>query len=341
MTVEDRRMAAARAGEYAHVDLAPLRSYWHPVASSSAVGDAPVGVTLLEEDLVLFRSGDRVAAFADLCPHRGTRLSLGSVTADGCLQCPYHGWQYDVDGRCVFIPSQPKDHQRIPSKARAVQYRAEERYGLVWVALAEPRRPIPEYPEFDDPGFHTWMKFCGQRQTGAARFAENALDLAHLDFVHPGLLGDPGDAVIEPYEVKSRKGAVVMRYRKSAVGPETFASGPGEVRHEVTIDLPYTFTLRFATEIGRTVILGAHQPITRDSCALWRFESRNHALEQSDDEFIAFLDRLLPQDQAIIESQRPPMVPLELSEELHTKIADAGSVEYRRAMRQDTGMSYC
>ena len=320
--------------------LAPLRRFWHPVADASQVRDEPVAVTLLGEGLVLFRSGGAVCAFADLCVHRGTRLSLGWVTEDGCLQCPYHGWKYDAGGDCVYIPSQPGDAQRIPSRARAVAYRAEERYGLVWVALDDPLRPIPAYPWFGDPEFRTWSKYCGTREAGAARFAENALDLAHLDFVHPGLLGSPGDTVIAPYDVEVGDGTVFMRSIKRSVGPETFADGVESISRETRLEMPYTFTLIIGGHRGTTVIWGVHQPITSDRCALWRFESRDHSLDVPDQEFIDFLDVLLPQDQAVIESQRPQMVPVDLTEELHVKVADAGAIAYRRLLKEELGVEY-
>ena len=321
-------------------DLAPLRRFWHPVAESSWVADSPVAVTLLGEGLVLFRSNGAPRAFSDLCAHRGTRLSLGWVTDDGCLQCPYHGWKYDAEGTCVHIPSQPADAQRIPSRARAIAYRCEERYGLVWVALDDPMRPPPEFPWFDDPEFHTWSKFCGTRAAGAARFAENALDLAHLDFVHPGLLGTHGDTIIDPYEVEVDVGSVTMRSSKQSVGSETFAEGHETIYRETSLELPYTFTLKIDGHRGTTVIWGLHHPITSDRCALWRFESRNHSFDVPDQEFIDFLDLLLPQDQAVIESQRPQMVPVDLTEELHIKVADAGAIAYRRLLKEELGVEY-
>ena len=321
-------------------DLAPLRRFWHPVAESSWVADSPVAVTLLGEGLVLFRSNGAPRAFSDLCAHRGTRLSLGWVTDDGCLQCPYHGWKYDAEGTCVHIPSQPADAQRIPSRARAIAYRCEERYGLVWVALDDPMRPPPEFPWFDDPEFHTWSKFCGTRAAGAARFAENALDLAHLDFVHPGLLGTHGDTIIDPYEVEVDVGSVTMRSSKQSVGSETFAEGYETIYRETSLELPYTFTLKINGHRGTTVIWGLHHPIASDRCALWRFESRNHSFDVPDQEFIDFLDLLLPQDQAVIESQRPQMVPVDLTEELHIKVADAGAIAYRRLLKEELGVEY-
>ena len=55
-------------------DLRPLRSYWHPVAAESDIGDEPYGVTLLGELVVVFRGEDgTIRAVQDLCPHRGAQ----------------------------------------------------------------------------------------------------------------------------------------------------------------------------------------------------------------------------------------------------------------------------
>ena len=93
-----------------------LREYWHPVAYVSEVIDGgPLAVTLLEEPLVLARIDGQVSAFRDICVHRGTALSLGSVDENG-LRCGYHGWCYDGEGRCTKIPARPE--LKIPSRAR-------------------------------------------------------------------------------------------------------------------------------------------------------------------------------------------------------------------------------
>lgn len=75
---------------------------WHPVAYGTDVAcDAPHGTKLLNEHLVIWRTGDGTPhAMRDLCIHRGTALSLGWVK-DDCIVCPYHAWQYDADGACV------------------------------------------------------------------------------------------------------------------------------------------------------------------------------------------------------------------------------------------------
>ena len=114
-----------------------LCQYWHPVARSTEVTDKPVKVKLLDQPLALWRSNGQIAAFYDLCVHRGTPLSLGWLD-NGELVCAYHGWRYGADGSCTRIPSLPPDRS-IPAKARASSFKAEERYGLIWVCLGEPK----------------------------------------------------------------------------------------------------------------------------------------------------------------------------------------------------------
>jgi vanillate O-demethylase monooxygenase subunit len=123
-----------------------LRSCWHPVAYSDALESDPIPTTLLGESLALWRdSKGAVHASSDLCIHRGTALSLGSVQGDE-LVCPYHAWRYAADGRCTAIP-QLADPTRVPAKARIAAYRCRERYGVIWVALDQPRWDLPDVPE--------------------------------------------------------------------------------------------------------------------------------------------------------------------------------------------------
>src|SRR6266446_9894315 len=129
------------SGPGVFADTAALRACWHPVAFGHELADRPVAADLLGEPLVLWRGADqRPQANLDLCVHRGTALSLGWVSGDE-LVCPYHGWRYAGDGRCVAIP-QLEDPARVPPKARVPAFRAKERYGLIWIALDEPRWPL-------------------------------------------------------------------------------------------------------------------------------------------------------------------------------------------------------
>ena len=112
--------------------------WWHPVAALHELGDIPLAVTLLGEELVLWRdAAGAVHAFDDRCPHRGTKLSLGRVQIAGGsarLECAYHGWQFAGDGRCVHIPAVPAF---VPTAAHSVcAHAVREAHGLLWVRPA-------------------------------------------------------------------------------------------------------------------------------------------------------------------------------------------------------------
>src|SRR5947209_8409155 len=184
-------------------DRQALRRCWHPVAYADALGGEPVRVTLLGEPLVLWRdSRGAPHALTDLCIHRGTALSLGRVIDDQ-LMCPYHGWRYAADGGCKWIP-QLADPTRVPGKARVAAYQCRSRYGILWVALEEPRWPLPEVPELESP--EEWQVVpCGPFfwTADASRQVENFTDFAHFPWVHPGLLGDPERPVVPKHTVET------------------------------------------------------------------------------------------------------------------------------------------
>lgn len=330
-------VASAGNGAVRSDDLTPLRNYWHPVAADSDVGDEPLGVTLLDEPLVLFRGADGHArAFRDLCPHRGAKLSMGGVR-DGKLMCPYHGFLYDGSGRCTYIPSQPKDNQRIPSRLKLNDYRTEERYGLLWVALDEPVADIPEFPEFDDPAFHAFMGFRRTWDTSAARFIENAMDISHFPWVHAGTLGDPDHPELPAFEVTRHAHRLTYDYDWTL--PDRGGHLGNQVHYDYTIDVPFTIRIRIIGEEGDSVIFSPTMPISSDRCSMWVLFARNHSFELPDTNWIEFSAQVWDEDQGVVETQKPERLPVDLSREVHLRAADAPGIVYRDIL-SEIGLEY-
>lgn len=315
-----------------------LRNCWHPVAYSADLAENPISADLLGEPLVLWRGSDGVRAMSDLCVHRGTALSLGWVR-DGEIVCPYHGWRYAADGRCVAIP-QLADPTRVPAKARVPAYRALERYGIVWAVLGEPRWPLPEVPELEDKAWAAVRAGPYRWECDAARQVENFTDFGHFPWVHPGLLGDPDRPVVPRHEV--RTDANVLRYaivRPEAPNSDEFPvfaneqSGPPERRSTYELHLPYTIVLRLGWGGTRGMVyLFASQPVDSNRCAGYVVIGRNYDFDQPSRVLREFEDTIFGQDQVVVESQRPERVPFDLADELHLKF-DAVAVAYRKAMR--------
>ena len=85
-----------------------ITNLWYVAERSTAVAATPVRSRLLGQNVVLFRdAAGAVHCLSDICVHRGGALSQGQVLGD-CIECPYHGWQFRGDGKCVTIPAQPE-----------------------------------------------------------------------------------------------------------------------------------------------------------------------------------------------------------------------------------------
>src|SRR6186997_729443 len=81
-----------------------FRRFWIPVGFSAELGDLPLRVKILGEELVLFRDGNGNIGLLHLhCSHRGTSLEYGRIAQNGIICC-YHGWHYNVDGKILDTP---------------------------------------------------------------------------------------------------------------------------------------------------------------------------------------------------------------------------------------------
>ncbi len=165
-----------------------LADHWYVVAEGADVDNEPVAVRLLGRDLVIWRgaSGDVVAA-PDRCPHREAPLSEGSVE-DGCLVCPYHGWKFADEGRCVEVPSSGAGRP-VPPAAHLPVVAAQEKYGLVWLCLGDPVSAIPNMAAEDDDAYRRINSGVDVWSTSATRMTDNFLDISHFPYVHIGTFG--------------------------------------------------------------------------------------------------------------------------------------------------------
>jgi phenylpropionate dioxygenase-like ring-hydroxylating dioxygenase large terminal subunit len=314
-------------------DLTP---YWHPVALAEEVTRQPTRFVLLDLPIVMYRDDEGVVAFRDLCVHRGTALSLGALTEDGHLQCPYHGWEYDRTGACVRIPARPEGSP-IPRTARALAYEVQEAYGLVWVCMGEPEFPVPPFPggEYDDPEWHTFFAFKEEWDTSAGRILENFCDWTHLPFVHDGVLGSSKRAQVTPTGVTTQEDAegYSIRYSYEQIDQSELYGGGGErnIRRDFVVYLPFMAHLYKVLPTGeRNLLTMALCPHAPAKTTLYLWISRDHDLDRPDDEYRELSRFVFAQDRRVVETQRPEQIPIDLKQELHLKVPDAFSVEFRQ-----------
>ena len=146
-----------------------------------------MGVRLLGLPFVAFRDETGAAhVLANTCVHRGGDLSRGRIR-NGCVACPYHGWEYNGDGKCTRVPSLG-DNGKAPARAKVDSYPIQEKYGIVFAFLGDlpeaERPPLYDIEEYGTPEWKT-QTYVMDLAAYYERSIENGLDPIHNEFVHP------------------------------------------------------------------------------------------------------------------------------------------------------------
>jgi len=148
------------------------------------LGEVPVALCILGEDLVLFRDkSGRVGLLDRHCCHRGTSLEFGII--EGCgIRCCYHSWKFDIDGRILETPGEPAN-SKIKHTTFQGAYPALEFAGLVFAYMGPPqlKRNSPIYDAFDLPD-DRMVPYSLTYPCNWLQIFENVMDPAHGVFLH-------------------------------------------------------------------------------------------------------------------------------------------------------------
>lgn len=164
-----------------------LRRYWQPAALVDELDADPErplrALRLLGQDLVLFRDAQGRTGMVDRdCPHRGADLAYGRLE-NGGLRCVFHGWLFDVEGRCLETPAEPAG-SRLCESIRQRAYPVLEKGGVLWAYLGEGAPPVfPHFDCFVAPDSHVFA-FKGLWDCNWLQALEVGIDPAHASWLH-------------------------------------------------------------------------------------------------------------------------------------------------------------
>jgi phenylpropionate dioxygenase-like ring-hydroxylating dioxygenase large terminal subunit len=262
------------------------RQQWYPVAFLRDMDRArPTPFTLLGEDLVIWwdRAAERWQAFLDVCPHRLVPLSEGRINSAGDLECPYHGWSFDGEGRCTAMPQAMAGATPTPRRSSCRRYATAEGQGLLFVFAGDPERaperPLPLVPALEEePGAWLVQDTFRDLPMDALTLLENVLDVSHVPFTHHRTVG-------------RRENAGPVQAQRTSFGPQGFTmeweEGPrrGKLGSQHTTFLAPGLLWHDLTARGFARILTVVYavPIRRGQCRLiarfpFRFQNRLPAL---------------------------------------------------------------
>ena len=285
---------------------------------------------VFDQEIIIWKKKERIMAWENLCIHRGSRLSLGSIN-NGILKCAYHGWEYNQDAQCVKIPSQPDI--KIPKKACVKSYKVIEKMNMVWINLSKEANDFVNIKEFNESNFNHVASGPYIMNASAPRAIENFLDVAHFPFVHENHLGVKDKPMIDDYDVvSSNKGIHASNVKVFQPNPDG-TNKSGEVIYDYHVHSPFVASLgKDVSKNERFVLVFYVTPISETKSMIYTLTLMNFG--KLDDKIVRdYQDFITAQDVPIVESQRPELLPMDLQEELSIR-SDKISIAYRRYLKK-------
>ncbi len=127
-----------------------IKNQWYAIIPSREIRpDKLLAVKRLGLDLCLFRTDDgQIGCVADKCTHRGAALSKGKHKGN-CIACPFHGIEFDKDGKCKLIPANGRAAD-LESRFNVTSYFVRETHDIVYLWYGDKENATDILPFFDE-----------------------------------------------------------------------------------------------------------------------------------------------------------------------------------------------
>lgn len=319
-----------------------LKNRWYVVLESTELPQGrPVAVTRLDRRMVLWRdSRGRPAAIVDRCCHRGAALSLGACQGD-TLECPFHGFTHDPDGRVTRVPAQGRNWT-VPDRFKVDAWPTEEAHGFIWLWYG-PRPegglpPLPFFPELVQGWSWRGSSIRDPWPVHYTRAIENQLDVVHLPFVHRSTIGRGGRTLVHGPRVQEVDGGFDFWVQNVVDDGQTTPLKPDEVDPATTqvslgFRLPHLWTNRLGDKVR---IFAAFVPVDAANTVIYIRMYQKIFTVPGLDRVFNWLGkwmnlRILREDRRVVVTQEPVRTWLTMGENLIQ--GDLPIVTYRKLRR--------
>jgi len=313
-----------------------IRNQRYVVLQSKELKNKPLGVLRMGEKMVFWRNKDGEAVCnIDKCCHRWVALSLGEISKDGCLACPFHGVQFDEHGKCTLIPANGKS-AKIPPSFRIKTYRTYEHEGFIWIFWGD-QEPTTTPEFFDNVEWLEYSSMSTHRNMHYSRVIENQLDCAHVPFVHRKTIGREHKTLVNGPVVQRKWSDWFHMYVYNALDIWQKPKLP----KEITVDPENDFRLEFIfPNIWQNVInpkmhiIVAFVPIDNDNTLMYlrsyQWFIKLPILKQIFEWISMYYNRkILAEDKAIVETHYTKISSFPTPDEILFQ-ADLPIIEYRK-----------
>ena len=182
-----------------------IQNQWYAILPSKKVKmNTIVAVKRLNLELALFRNeSGELCCIVDQCTHRGAALSIGKLKGN-CIQCPFHGLEFDKNGKCTFIPANGKASTANNSRFNVKSYTVKEEHDIIYLWYGDEDKVLEAVPFFANEidGSYTYSEIEDHWASHYSRCIENQLDTVHVPIVHYNTIGKGNKTLINGPKVE-------------------------------------------------------------------------------------------------------------------------------------------
>ncbi|RZT36766.1 aromatic ring-hydroxylating dioxygenase subunit alpha [Cupriavidus agavae] len=311
-----------------------LRNYWYPVVASWQVNAAPIGITRLSQNIVVWRdSAGKVNALEDRCPHRGARLSMGWNLGDR-VACWYHGVEVGCDGQVKSVPA--VDNCPLEGRTCVRSYPVQELAGAIFLWFGD-RAPTDadalQLPEELVSEEHSHFLCVAQWDCNYRYAIDNVMDPMHGAYLHAvshSMASGEKSAVMQV--VETEHGLIFEKTGQRGVNFDWVEFGETGTMW-LRLSIPYRDKAGPGGPFG---IVGIATPIDEEHCMVYFWRTRHVQGWERDVWRFLYRNRLeglhwdvLEQDRVVLESMAPQARDHEM---LYAH--DAGITRVRRLLKR-------
>jgi phenylpropionate dioxygenase-like ring-hydroxylating dioxygenase large terminal subunit len=238
----------------------------------------PKQLIFFEKPFLYYEFNHSVNILSDICPHQGAFLSKGWINKRGNIHCPYHGFEFDTDGRFMCIPKpelSKKGGRHCPLQKYDVFQNGKDLY-LCPITKNTLPKYLPYYPpeHYED----SFIATSGTRVINQDYrvVTENVLDMLHISYVHSfGNINQPLPFNIEYEQTSNISGKTTFQYRPFNFTISMMMGNDTKVIVENEYHLPTTTITRVISGNIIKTVLTRSTPISKDKTLFFYTVYRN------------------------------------------------------------------
>ena len=217
---------------------------------------------------------NNITAISDICIHRGASLAYGKLLDNNCIQCPYHGWEYN-DGVVESVPGCPemkKGNFGVPKFE--IKELNEDVYIRPSYDMNSQKGIFIDHDIFipDEALNENFVRVSGKIKIKRPNYlvTENVLDMLHVSYVHSfGNNLSPIPFKIEYNDTGPLSGKTTFHYTAGPTSMSKIIGGANYVKVENEYHLPDTTVTRVkaSDKLCKTIVTHCY-PIGKNESIL-------------------------------------------------------------------------